>query len=148
VCVARRATVVVVVDTTVVVVAKLVVVAMPSLADGETTFAIAGSAVVARTTPSINEPIEPIITERRGPRRDVEERVLGSPERFCPCVMLVMDQLSKTQSKTLPTTSQYLLNSELRALEPGRTPWAAGRSTVNGFMDSPAKICVDDDRER
>jgi hypothetical protein len=102
---------VVVVGTTVVVVAKLVVVAIPRLVLGVTTFAIAGSAVVARTTPRTSEPTEPIITERRGPRRDVEERLLGSPERFCPCVMLVMDQLSKTQSKTPPTTSQYLLNS-------------------------------------
>jgi hypothetical protein len=89
--------VVVVVGATVVVVALVVVVVpTPMVVLGETTFAMAGSAVVLRTTPRTSEPIEPMSTERRGPRRDAEGRPLGSPERFCPCVKLVMDQLSKT----------------------------------------------------
>jgi hypothetical protein len=114
-CVTRRGTVVVVVATVVVVVvvvATVVVVPDPNLAVGETMFAIAGSAVVLRTIPRTSEPIEPMSTERRGPRRDVEERPLGSLERFCPCVILVMDQLSKTNSKVLPTTAQHLVNLE------------------------------------
>ena len=103
--------VVVVVDATVVVVANDVVVPMPSRADGRTMFAMAGSAVVLRMIPTTREPIEPMSTERRGPRRDVEDRPLGSPERFCPCVILVMDQLSKIKSKGLSTVSQYLVKS-------------------------------------
>jgi hypothetical protein len=103
--------VVVVVDATVVVVANDVVIPMASRADGCTMFAMAGSAVVLRTIPTTREPIEPMSTERRGRRRDVEDRPLGSPERFCPCVILVIDQLSKIKSKGLSTVSQYLLKS-------------------------------------
>jgi hypothetical protein len=110
----RRATVVVV-DATVVVVEKVVVVAGPTLAVGRTTFAIAGSAVVLRTMPTTSEPIDAMTTERRGPRREVEKRRLGSPERFCPCVIPVMDQLSKIKSKVPPTTPQHLLNSVERS---------------------------------
>jgi hypothetical protein len=106
----RRATVVVD-DANVVVVERLVVVAGPTLAEGRTTFAIAGSAVVLKTIPTTSEPIEPMTTERRGPRRELVKRRLGSPERFCPCVITVMDQLSKTNSKVPSTTSQHLLNS-------------------------------------
>jgi hypothetical protein len=73
--------------------------------------AMAGSAVVLRITPSTSEPIEPTSTERRGPRREAEERPLGSPERFCPCVIFVMDQLSKTKSTWLPTINQLFVNS-------------------------------------
>jgi hypothetical protein len=72
---------------------------------------MAGSAVVLRTTPTTREPNEPMRTERRGPRREVELRPLGSPESFCPCVVLVTDQLSKTKSKVLPTTAQHPLKS-------------------------------------
>src|SRR5579863_4220440 len=71
---------------------------------------MAGRAVVLRITPTTSEPIEPMRTERRGPRRDVEVRPLGSPERFCPCVILVMDQLSKTKSTPLPTHTQQFVN--------------------------------------
>jgi hypothetical protein len=78
---------------------------------GDTTLAMAGSAVVLRITPSTSEPIEPTSTERRGPRCDAVERPLGSPERFCPCVILVMDQLSKTKSKWRPTINQLFVNS-------------------------------------
>jgi hypothetical protein len=108
---ARRGAIVVVVVATVVVVVTTVVVPIPNSVDGETMVAMAGSAVVLRTIPRISDPIDPINTERRGPRRDVENRPLASPERFCPCVMLVMDQLSKINSKVLPTTSQHLLKS-------------------------------------
>jgi hypothetical protein len=69
------ATVVVVVDVaSVVVVATVVVVPIPRLAVGVITFAIAGNAVVLKMTPSTSDPIEPIITDRRGPRRDAEGR--------------------------------------------------------------------------
>ena len=102
---------VVVVDASVVVVANVVVVPAPNRALGLTMLAMAGSAVTLKTIPTTSEPIEPIRTERRGPRRDVEERPLGSRERFCPCVILVMDQLSKIKSKVLPTVPQYLLKS-------------------------------------
>jgi hypothetical protein len=108
----RGAIVVVVVATVVVVVSTVVVVPYPSSAVGEMTVAMAGSAVVLRTIPTTREPIDPIRTERRGPRRDVVERPLGSPERFRPCVTLVMDQLSKINSKALPTTPQHLPKSD------------------------------------
>jgi hypothetical protein len=65
----RGAIVVVVVATSVVVVATVVVVPAPNVAEGFTMFAMAGSAVVLRTIPTTREPIEPISTERRGPRR-------------------------------------------------------------------------------
>ena len=107
----RGIVVVVVVGATVVVVAMVVVIPIPKVVDGVTMLAIAGSAVVLRTIPATSEPIEPISTERRGPRRDVEARPLGSPESFCPRVILVMNQLSKINSKVLPITSQHLLNS-------------------------------------
>jgi hypothetical protein len=110
-CTTRR-TIVVVVVASVVVVATGMVVPMSSLAVGETTFAMEGSAVVLKTIPATSEPIDPMSTERRGPRRDVEVQSLGSPEKsFCPCVILVMNQLSKINSKVLPITSQHLLNS-------------------------------------
>jgi hypothetical protein len=104
--------VVVVVGATVVVVA-IVVLVVPILKPvlGETTFAMAGRAVVLRITPRTSEPIEPTKTERRGPRRDAEERHLGSPERFCPCVILVMDQLSKTNITAEPTVNQQFVKS-------------------------------------
>jgi hypothetical protein len=102
---------VVVVGVADVVVASVVVEPLASDVVGVTTFAMAGSAVVLRITPATSEPIDPIRTERRGPRREVEGRPLGSPESFCPCVLLVMDQLSKTKSKVPPTTSQLPLNS-------------------------------------
>ena len=107
--------VVVVVATDVVVVATVVVVPIPNCAVGVTTFAMAGSAVVLRTSPTTSEPIEPTSTERRGPRREDEGRPLGSRERFCPCVIFVMDQLSKIKSKVPPTTPQHLLNSVERS---------------------------------
>ena len=111
-CVTRRAIVVVVGATVVVVVAAIVVVVpMPSLALGATTFAMAGSAVVLKMIPRTSEPNEPMSTERRGPRREVEERPLGSPVNFCPCVKFVMNQLSKINSKVPPTAPQYLPNS-------------------------------------
>ncbi len=91
--------------------ASVVVVPAPKLALGWTTFAIAGSAVVLRMIPKMSDPSEPISTERRGPRRGVEPLPLGSPERFCPCVILVMDQLSKIKSKVPPTVAQHPLNS-------------------------------------
>jgi hypothetical protein len=72
---------------------------------------MAGSAVVLKTIPATSEPIDPMSTERRGPRRDVEVRSLRSPESFCPCVISVMNQLSKINSKVLPITSQHLLKS-------------------------------------
>jgi hypothetical protein len=102
----------IVVGATVVVVVALVIVVEldSSLALGETMFAMAGRAVVLRTIPRTSEPIEPMRTERRGPRRVVEERPLGSPESFCPCVKLVMDQLSKIKSKVLPTSTQQFPN--------------------------------------
>src|SRR5665213_1169742 len=106
-----RCTIVVVVVASVVVVATGMVVPMSSLAVGETPFAMAGSAVVLKTIPATSEPIDPMSTERRGPRRDVEVRSSGSPESFCPCVILVMNQLSKINSKVLPIASQHLLNS-------------------------------------
>lgn len=110
-CVTWR-TIVVVVDSRVVVVAGAVLVAPElRLALGVTMFAIAGSAVVARTIPRTSDPIEPMSTERRGRRRGVVERPLGSLESFCPCVILVMDQLSKMNSKAAPTNPQQLLNS-------------------------------------
>jgi hypothetical protein len=99
------------VDACVVVVATGMVDPMSSLAVGETTFAMAGSAVVLKTIPATSEPIDPMSTERRGPRRDVEVRSLRSPESFCPCVISVMNQLSKINSKVLPITSQHLLKS-------------------------------------
>jgi hypothetical protein len=70
------AMVVVVVASVVVVVVELtvVVVPIPRLAVGVMTLAIAGSAVVLRMIPATSEPIEPIITDRRGPRRDGKER--------------------------------------------------------------------------
>jgi hypothetical protein len=96
---------VVVVAGTVVVVAAMVV-PVPSVVEGSTTFAIAGSAVVLRTTPATREAIAPISTERRGPRPRREERPEGSPEFLCPCVIFVMYQLSETNSKVPPTISQ------------------------------------------
>jgi hypothetical protein len=111
-CVTRRATVVVVVDATVVVVIITDVVPDAMVADGLTMSAIAGSTVALSTKPATSEPIEPMRTERRGARRDAEDLTRGSPERFCPCVKLVMDQLSKISSKVLPTTCQHLLNSD------------------------------------
>jgi hypothetical protein len=116
--------VVVVVGATVVVVAMVVVIPIPKVVVGVTMLAIAGSAVVLRTIPATSEPIEPISTERRGPRRDVEERPLGSPEIFCPRVIFVMDQLSKINSKVLSTTPQHHLNS---FANPNATPKSAGR---------------------
>src|SRR5579863_3548496 len=77
---------------------------------------MAGRAVVLRITPTTSEPIEPMRTERRGPRRKVEERPLGSPERFCPCVILVMDQLSKINYKVLSTDPQNWVNSITNSL--------------------------------
>jgi hypothetical protein len=93
-----------------VVLATVVVVPLPNLAVGVTTFAMAGSVVVLKTIPMMREPREPTTTERRGPRRDVTERPSGSPRNFCPCVISVMDQLSKIKSKGPPTTPQHLLN--------------------------------------
>jgi hypothetical protein len=107
-CATCRTTVVVVESS---VVAVVVVVLVPRLALGVTTFAIAGSAVVPMMIPRASDPIEPMSTERRGRRRSVDECPLGSLESFCPCVILVMDQLSKTNSKPAPTNPQHLLNS-------------------------------------
>jgi hypothetical protein len=109
--------------TVVVVAFVVVVVPTPKLVVGDTTSATAGRAVVLRITPSTSEPIEPISTERRGPRREAEERPLGSPERFCPCVILVMDQLSKTKSKRLPTHNQLLVNSNENVRIHGKSQW-------------------------
>jgi hypothetical protein len=107
---------VVVVVATVVVGVIVVVVPTDRVVDGVTTLAIAGSAVVPKTMPMTSDPIEPMSTERRGPRREVDERPLGSPESFCPCVNLFMDQLSKIKSKMPSIVRQHLLNSiiELR----------------------------------
>jgi hypothetical protein len=122
--------VVVVVDVVVVVFSTVVVVAVAKLVVGCTMFAIAGSAVTLRTTPITSEPIEPMSTERRGPERDVEKRPLGSPESFCPCVIFDMDQLSKINSKSPPTTAQHLLNSGVRTYSPTRLRLAHLRWTT------------------
>lgn len=103
--------VVLVVDVVVVDGTTVVVVPEPNLADGDTMFAMAGSAVVLSMIPTTRDPTEPMRTERRGPRRKGENRPVGSPESFCPCVILVMDQLSKTKSKVASTRPQNCLNS-------------------------------------
>jgi hypothetical protein len=118
-CATWRPTLVVVDSSVVVVVAVVVVVLVPRLALGVTTFAIAGSAVVPMMIPRASDPIEPMSTERRGRRRSVDECPLGSLESFCPCVILVMDQLSKTNSKPAPTNPQHLLNS----VRNGQSSW-------------------------
>ena len=73
-------------------------------------FAMAGRAVALRTSPPTSRPSELTTTDRRGRRRRREEP-RGLPRFFCPCVMLVMEQLSRTQTKVLPTLGQHLLNS-------------------------------------
>jgi hypothetical protein len=132
--------VVVVVGATVVVVAPVVVVVpTPNVVLGDMTSAMAGSAVVLRMTPSTSEPIEPTSTERRGPRREVEERPLGSPERFCPCVILVMDQLSKTKSKWHPTINQLFVNSKERLRIRGQSQSRHFRSRARSALSFVAR---------
>jgi hypothetical protein len=93
------------------------------------TFAIAGSAVVLRTIPKTSDPTDPTSTERRGPRREVVFLPLGSPESFCPCVTLVMDQLSKIKSKVLPIAPQHLVNSDMKS--------SVRRQIAQKFLVSP-----------
>jgi hypothetical protein len=152
----RRGTVVVVVATVVVVVAaNVVVVPGPKFELARTTSAMAGSAVVLRIIPKTRDPTDPTSTERRGPRREPVFRPLGSPESFCPCVKLVMDQLSKIKSKVLPTTRQHLVNSIGRsrirsqsALEHVDSVCARPRSEISTFALAVVIESIADQKRR
>ncbi len=101
--------------TVVVVVAAFLVVVAPAkplvcLVDGLAVLAITGSAVVMSTRPPARRLSDVINTERRGRRIRCEEP-RGPPVFSCPCVILVTEQLSRTQAKVLSTPAQHLLNS-------------------------------------